>query len=84
MVRGQQDGAAAVGVAAQQVTHPADAGGIQTVGRFVEDEDLRVADEGGGDAEALPHPQGVVPHAAVGLGVGEADHLQHLLDAAGR
>ena len=59
-VGGQQHGGAAVGVAAQQVAHPADAGGVQTVGGLVEDEDLGVAEERVGDAEALPHAQGVV------------------------
>ena len=66
-VGGQQDGAAAVGVAAQEVAHPADAGGVEAVGGFVEDEDLGVADEGGGDAEALAHAEGVVAHAPVAL-----------------
>lgn len=37
-----------------------------------------------GDAEALPHPERVVADAAGGLVVGEADQLQHLVDAPGR
>jgi hypothetical protein len=81
-VRGQQDGCAAVGVAAQQVAHPADAGRVQAVGRLVEDEDLRVPHQGGGDAEPLPHAQGVVTHPAAGFGGRQADGVEHLLDPA--
>ena len=66
-VRGQQDGGAAVGVAAEQVAHPADAGRVQTVGGFVEDQDLGVAEQRVRDAQPLPHAEGVVAHAAVGL-----------------
>ena len=80
-VGGQQDGAAAVGVAAEQVAHPADAGRVQAVGGLVEDQHLGVADQGGGDAEPLAHPQRVVADPSGRLGGGEADDLQHLLHA---
>ena len=40
--------------------------------------------QGGGDAEPLPHPEGVVPDPAVGLGRGQADQVEHLLDPAAR
>ena len=63
-VRGQQHGAAAVGEAAQQVAHPADAGRVEPVGRLVEDQHPRVAEQRGGDAEALPHAEGVVADPA--------------------
>ena len=43
----EQDGAAAVGEAAQQVAHPADAGRVEPVGRLVEDQHVRVAEQGG-------------------------------------
>ena len=52
---------------AQQAAHPVDAGRVEPVGRLVEDEHLRVAEQGVGDAEPLPHAQGVVPDAALGL-----------------
>ena len=66
-VRGQQDGAAAVGVVAEQVAHPPDAGRVEAVGRLVEDEDLGVAEQRVGDAQPLPHAEGVVAEPAVGL-----------------
>ncbi len=67
-VRGEQHGGAAVGVVAQQVPHPPDAGRVEPVGRLVEDEHLGLADQGCGDPEALAHPEGVVADPAVGLG----------------
>ena len=73
-----------VGVVAEQVPHPADAGRVEPVGRLVEDQHRRVADQGGGDAEALAHPERVVAHPPVGLGLGEADQVEHLVDPAGR
>ncbi len=54
-VRREQHGAALVGVVAEEVAHPADAGRVEAVGRLVEDQDLRLADQRGGDPEALPH-----------------------------
>ena len=56
-VRGQQDGSSLVGVVAEQVPHPADAGRVEPVGWFVEDQHGGVADQGGGDAESLAHPE---------------------------
>ena len=41
---------------------------------------MRVPEEGGPDAEALAHPQGVVTDSPVGLLGGEADEVEHLLD----
>jgi hypothetical protein len=58
-----------------------DAGRVQAIDRFVEDEHGRVTHERVGDAQALAHAQRVVAHAPLGLGAGEADQLQHLLDA---
>ncbi len=73
---GEQDGAALVGEAAEQVTHPSDPGRVQPVGRLIEDQDLRVAEQGGGDAEPLTHPERVVADATVGLALGEADEVE--------
>ena len=72
-VRGEQHGAAPVGVAAEQVAHPADAGRVEPVGRLVEDQHLGVAEQRGGDAEPLAHAERVVaapggrPRSAVRL-----------------
>ncbi len=81
-VAGEQHGAALVGVPAEQVAHPADAGRVEAVGGLVEDQHLRVADEGGRDAEALAHAEGVVADPAARLLVGEADDGEHLVDPA--
>ena len=41
----------------------------------------RVAEQGGGDAEALAHPEGEPTRAAVG-DIGEANLVEHLVDTA--
>ena len=74
----QQDGGSTIGVAAQQVSHPADAGRVEAIGRLVEDEDLRVTEERVCEPEALPHAQRVVPQPPVGLGFAEADNVEDL------
>jgi len=68
---------------AHQPAHPADAGRVQAVGGLVEDQDLGVAEQGGGDGQALAHAHGVALHAPVG-GVLEPDGRQDLVDAARR
>ena len=83
-VRGEQHGAAVVGVPAEQVAHPADAGRVEAVGRLVEDQHLGVADQRGRDAEPLAHAERVVAHPAAGLGRGQADQVEHLVDPGGR
>ena len=65
-VAGQQHGAALVGEVAEQFAHPGDAFGVEAVGRFVQDEHLRVADQRLGDAEALTHPERVGADPFVG------------------
>ena len=83
-VAGQQHGAAAVGVALEQTTHPADAGRVEAVGRLVEDQHGRVAEQGVGDAEPLLHAEGVVAQPALRLGLVERDEVEHLVDAGVR
>jgi len=68
---------------AQQQTHPADAGRVEPVGRLVEDEHLRIAEQRGGDRQPLAHSHGVALDPAVG-GVGEPDAGQHLRDPLDR
>lgn len=48
-----KDGLAQLGEAAERLAHGHDAGRIETVRRFVEEEQLRVAQQGGGDPETL-------------------------------
>ena len=64
--------------AAQQLAHPADALGVQAVDRLVEQQDVGVAEQGGGDAEPLPHAEREAAHPVVGDGL-QADQLDHLV-----
>ena len=77
-VAGQQHRAAARGVPAQQVAHPADALGVQPVGRLVEHQHRRVGQQRAGDPEPLPHAERVAADPAP-AGVGEPDQLEHLV-----
>jgi hypothetical protein len=54
------------------------------LGGLVEDQHLRVTDQGAGDAEPLAHAEGVIADAALGLGDGETDQVNHLADASTR
>ena len=65
---------------AQEVAQPADAFGIEAVRRLVEDEQLRLAEQRGGEPEPLPHAERVALHAPAG-GRLELDQAQHLVDA---
>ncbi len=56
--------------------------GSQAVGRLVEHQESRLAQQAGRDPEPLPHAVGVAGHLVVGT-VGEVDDLEHLLDEAG-
>ena len=77
-VAGQQHGAAARGEVLQQDPHPADALGVEAVGRLVQDQGRRVAEEGGADAEPLTHAERVLPDQAP-LRAGEAHSLEHVV-----
>ena len=81
-VAGHEHGAAARGLAAQQAAHPADARRVEAVRRLVEDE-TRVAEQRGGNRQALAHAHRVALHAAVRGGV-ETDRGEHLLHAPSR
>ena len=62
----------------EQVAHPADALGVEAVGRLVEDQHPRVAEHRGGDAEPLPHAQRVALELALGRR-GQPDQRQRLV-----
>ena len=79
----EQDRAAGGREVAQRVTQPADAVGVEPVGRLVEDQDLGVAEQRAGEAEALAHALGEAADAALGR-VGQADLFEHLVDARSR
>ena len=54
--RRHHPGPPGAGARADEGAHLAHPFGIESVRRLVEDEDVRIAEEGGGDAEALSHP----------------------------
>ena len=67
-----EDRAALVGEAAQRVAQPADAVGVESVGRLVEQQHLGFAEQGAGEGEALAHAEREAAGALVG-GAGEPD-----------
>ena len=56
-VAGDQDGAPLRGEVLEQIADPDDALGVQAVDGLVEQQRRRIAEQGGGDAEALEHAQ---------------------------
>ena len=81
-VRGDEDGTALGGQAAAGLPDPDDSFGVQAVDGLVEEEDLGVAQESGGHAEALAHAQGESFDALLGHG-GQAGQFQNLIDPSG-
>jgi hypothetical protein len=61
-----------------------DPGRVQAVGRLVEHQHLRLADQRVRDPEPLPHAQRVVAEAPVAFLAGQPDQLQHRVDPAPR
>ncbi len=82
-VAGDQDRTPLCREPAQQRADPDDALRVEAVGRLVQQDHLGVAEERGGDAEALAHAEGVRPHPAPGHR-GESRLLQDAVDAAQR
>ena len=76
---GYQDGAALGGQAAQQVTQPANPLRVEAVGRLVQDQQIGIGEQRGGQAEALAHTEREPADPAVGR-VGEFDELEHVVD----
>ena len=77
-VRRHQHRAALAGEIAHEVAQPGDALRVEAVGRLVEDEDVGVADERGGQLQPLAHAHGEAADLALGV-PGEADQLEHLV-----
>jgi len=67
---------------AQEAAHPDDALGIQAVERLVEHEHRRVAQHRGGEAEPLPHAEGVAAGLAPDRGP-QASCVDDLVDPFG-
>jgi hypothetical protein len=68
-VTGDEHGSPLGGQRLHQVPDPADPLRVQAVDRLVEDEDGRVAEQRGRDAEPLGHTQGELASLAVGCGL---------------
>ena len=79
-VAGDEHGAALCGQAAQEVPQPADAFGVEPVGRLVEDQQFRVAEQRRRQPEPLAHPERVSLHPSPG-GIIELHQAQHLVGA---
>ena len=65
---------------AQECADLDDAGRVEAVGRFVQDQQLRSLEQCGSDAEALLHAERVVLEAILAP-VAEAGDVEHLVDA---
>jgi hypothetical protein len=61
----------------EHLPDPTDALGVETVGRLVEDDHLRVAQQHAGETEALLHTERERPHLRTSHRV-EPDHAEHL------
>ena len=80
-VAGDEHGAALGGQRLHEVPDPEDALRVQPVDGLVEHQDLRVAEQGARDAEALAHAQREPLRALAGH-LGQPDQLQDLSDPA--
>ena len=78
-VAGDEHGPALGRLCPQQIAQPAHPLRVEAVGRLVEDQDPRLAEQRRGQRQPLPHPQRVALHPPLG-GAGQLDHLQHLVD----
>lgn len=67
-VAGDEDGPAGICTSTHQLPDPGDAVRVQPVHGLVQDEDLRVSQQGGGDPQALAHAQGESSNAFAGHG----------------
>jgi carbon monoxide dehydrogenase subunit G len=80
-VRREEDRAALGGEALEEIANPPDALGVEAVDGLVEHDDLRVAEQRVGDAEALAHSERELPRTFPRSRV-EADELEQLGDPA--
>jgi hypothetical protein len=68
---------------AQELAQPTDPFGVQAVGRLVEQQDLRVTQQGCGERETLAHAHRVAT-GALPSGGRDADEFEQLIDPLGR
>jgi hypothetical protein len=80
-VAGDEHGPSLGGQGPHQGADPHDPFGIETVHRFVENQQLRVSQEGDADPEPLAHAHGELAGPPVGH-AGQPDHAEDLVDPA--
>ena len=73
-----ENGSSGAGKIAHESADPRDAFRVETVDGFVENEDLRVAEEGRSDAEPLAHPQGEGLRSTLRCGI-QANYGKYLV-----
>src|SRR6266568_2852684 len=78
-VAGDDDGPALVRQPAEQAPEPGDACGVESVGRFVQEKHLRVAEECRGETESLPHAEGEFADPPP-RGGSQVNLVEHLVD----
>src|SRR5665648_892303 len=71
-----QDGAPFTGEVAQEAPQPDDAFGIESVGGFIEDEDLGIAEQGCRQSQPLTHSERSSPGPPP-AGLRKAEEVQH-------
>src|SRR5205814_6357219 len=64
----------------KELPQPSDAFGVEPIGRLVQDEDLRITEQCGGQRQTLPHPQREAAGAPIGA-CDEPDELEHRVDS---
>ena len=81
-VAGDEHGAPLGGQRAQEVAQPADALRVQAVGRLVEHEHRRVAEQRGGEPEPLAHAEGELADLPARAAAARSTVREHLVGAA--
>ena len=80
MARQDHGAASAGGQAPDDIAHLDDSHRVQPVGRLVEDQQRRVAQQGASDAQALLHAGGAGAELAAGRVAAQVDGVQQVLD----
>src|ERR1019366_207605 len=78
-VRAHEDRAPLVGERTEEIAYPANALGVESVDRFVEEQHTGVAEQGARDAEALAHAQRKAAYFLVGDRA-DADEIEDVVD----
>src|SRR6185369_12903989 len=69
--------------ATNQIAHFVNAGWVEAVGRFVEDQKLGLVEEGECETEPLSHAERILAHAAIGV-LRQSDGVEREIDQIAR